>query len=622
MADDEPVFTSLKDRIAALNLQQAGAPAPMRAPKAPPPKPKLAPRPPVRDPSPASAVSTASTASTSYKPPTPARPAPPPVKPPLPSKATSLVPSQPAPGHNASHASARSPPLPTQRPLPSLYARGESAEPPLRGRRPSGEPASVESRSSPVIPGGRPDDSNGHGGSRAAAEPKLRPPLPGGKPQLPPRLPSRGQNNHDDHAASTTSPPIPSKPLAAPRRTLPPSVPRGPSPPPAPAFRPGDGPPPIPLQSRPPPVPLASRPTSNPAAPAPLAAPESIDMPPIICLVCRDYTHPDAVAAQYPRHSLPRDPIPYLADVLCSPFEYLTDKARAIFTWLHHNVEYDVKNFLAGTIPRGHTAEDTIHTGKGVCDGFGNVFLAIAQAAGLECLKVSGHGKGFGYKAPAAGSIPPFNSNHAWNAVRLDDGQWKLLDSCWGAGNLTNGAWDQKFKPEQFTKSNDAFGESHFPEDEAHQFRGDGRVMSWEEYIDDNGGDTPTIYGNAYEEGLDPTGLEPAMRFLDPAALSQAGLVRFQIPWVCDHWAETVVANKGGPLLLMVNTNDDVFPMEYNGEWWYVDIQANKIRGNTSIVALDKLSGKDARGVTKNEFLRRKGWTSYSYVGIAQYEVV
>jgi hypothetical protein len=338
--------------------------------------------------------------------------------------------------------------------------------------------------------------------------------------------------------------------------------------------------------------------------------------------VCRDYTYPDEEAARYPRECLPRDPIPYLADVLCSPFEHLTDKARAIFTWLHYNLEYDVPNFLAGTIPRGHTAEDTIRTGKGVCEGFSKVYQAIAQAAGMECLNINGHGKGFGYKSPAAGVIPPFYTTHAWNAVRLDDGQWKLLDSCWGAGSLTNGAWDQKLKPEHFVMSNDAFGKSHFPTDAEYQFRDDGYQISWEEYIDDGGNEPPTIYSNGHEEGLDPTGLEPAVKHLDPYEHEQAGMVRFQVPWLCDHWADTVVASKGGPLLLMVQTNDDLIPMDYNGEWWYLDVPADKIRGNTSIVAIDKVNGEQARGLTKEEWLRRKGRVGYSYVGMVQYQVV
>lgn len=348
-----------------------------------------------------------------------------------------------------------------------------------------------------------------------------------------------------------------------------------------------------------------------------------IGMPPVTCLVCRDYSAPDDVAAQYPREYLPSDPVGYLAHYLCSPFEYYTDKARAIFTWCHHNIQYDVKNFLAGTIQGGHTAEDTIRLGTGVCDGYSKVFCAIAERAGMECIAVTGHGKGYGYKAPAPGVVPRFESNHAWNAVRLDDGGWKTVDACWGAGSLTNGVWVTTFKPMEFTMSNDAFGERHFPTNPDEQFRNDGRELSWDEYIlGGEGGETPTFCTDGYKEGLDPTGLEPAVKYLDPYAHAQGGMVRFQIPWVCDHWAENVVAKRGGPLLLMVCTGDDTFPMDYTGEWWYVDVPADQIRKSLMIAGLDTLGGQDARGTTKEQFLKKKGRVGYSYVGIAMYEIV
>ncbi|GMK53579.1 hypothetical protein CspeluHIS016_0101650 [Cutaneotrichosporon spelunceum] len=615
MTDDEPVFTSLKDRIAALNLKQVSTPAPI---KAPPPKPKKSVPIPARDPSPVSTVP-----STSSHAPTPPRP-PLPAKPPLPSKVTK--PPHPLPAHHlpAQNAdkSTPSPQLPERSARPPLPLRKASTDPALL----PGAPLVEANRAArpPPTPARRPSTHcNGNQSPQSAVRPTPSP--PGQRPELPPRLPSRlGDAKDEDHAASTSSQMVTAKPAPGlPRRTLPPNVTRNPSPTPGPTSLPSSDPPSIPIQSRPPPVPLASKPKPKLAAVAASPSMEGpIPMPPVHCLVCRDYTHPDAVAARYPRQSLPSAPIPYLADVLCSPFEHLTDKARAIFTWCHHNIEYDVANFLANTIPRGHTADDTIRLGKGVCEGFSDVFEAIALAAGMRCMRVSGHGKGFGYKSPGAGVTPPYSSNHAWNAIVLDDKRWKLVDACWGAGNIKNGVWEQKFKPHEFTKSNDAFGLSHYPENPGEQFREDGRKMSWEEYIIDKGGQLATIYENAYAEGLDPIGLEPAMLHLEPRELQQAGLVRFQIPWVCDHWEANVVTPKGGPQLVMVHTNGDYIPMEYNGEWWYVDIPTDKIRGDTMIVGLDTVNGVSARGMTKDEYLRTKGRTSFSVVGYVQYEVV
>lgn len=49
----------------------------------------------------------------------------------------------------------------------------------------------------------------------------------------------------------------------------------------------------------------------------------------------------------------------------------------------------------------------------------------------------SGASKGYGHSPLEPGqAVPPYKSTHAWNAVKIDNGEWKLIDSCWGAGAL------------------------------------------------------------------------------------------------------------------------------------------------------------------------------------------
>lgn len=124
-------------------------------------------------------------------------------------------------------------------------------------------------------------------------------------------------------------------------------------PPPVPQARPlpalGAGPPP--------PVPMSSKPNLD-AIMASKPKPGTVAQ----CLVCRDFSGPDNHAAKFPRQQLPSSDVGWLAHQLCAPFPSATDKARAIFTWLHHNVDYDVKNFFAGTI-QPSTPEKTITSG-------------------------------------------------------------------------------------------------------------------------------------------------------------------------------------------------------------------------------------------------------------------
>ena len=181
----------------------------------------------------------------------------------------------------------------------------------------------------------------------------------------------------------------------------------------------------------PPPIPLSSRPNLDAImASKPKPGAEGS------CLVCRDFSGPDQHAARYPRTQLPSSDVSWLAHQLCSPFRSATDKARAIFTWLHHNVDYDVHSFFNGTVSPS-TPENTITSGLAVCEGYAGLFAALALKAGLQAVVCSGDGKGFGHEPLKPGQpVPAFQSNHAWNAVCIDNGEWKLIDPCWGAGHL------------------------------------------------------------------------------------------------------------------------------------------------------------------------------------------
>ncbi|KAH9827166.1 Transglutaminase-like superfamily, partial [Teratosphaeria destructans] len=144
----------------------------------------------------------------------------------------------------------------------------------------------------------------------------------------------------------------------------------------------GITPPPIPTSSRPDLAALqASKPKPNTSTP--------------LCLHCRDFTHPDHHATQFPRQN--NQSLSHLAHALTSPFPSPTDKARAIFTWLHHNIRYDTAAFFSGHLTPS-TPQSTLATGLAVCEGYAGLFAALAMSSGLEALVVGGHGKGYGYR--------------------------------------------------------------------------------------------------------------------------------------------------------------------------------------------------------------------------------
>jgi len=133
------------------------------------------------------------------------------------------------------------------------------------------------------------------------------------------------------------------------------------------------------------------------------------------------------------------------------------EKARAVFTWIAHNVAYDVSL-------RGKKQEtlSVLRSRRATCTGYAGLFEELAEALGLEVEIISGHGKGRGYE-PGQG----LNSalEHAWNAVKID-GEWRLVDCTWGAGFVDEqGRFVRRFTDHYFLTPPEKFVYDHFPDD-------------------------------------------------------------------------------------------------------------------------------------------------------------
>jgi hypothetical protein len=298
---------------------------------------------------------------------------------------------------------------------------------------------------------------------------------------------------------------------------------------------------------------------------------------------------------------------------------------------MHHNVAYDFELFQSGA-NRRVTPDDVIFEGKGVCAGYAGCYEAIAKRAGLDCIMVTGHGKGYGHTPLKKGQpCPPVNATgHAWNAVRIDGGEWKLLDACWGAGHIdsaTNG-FKKSWNPGEFTKSNEEFGATHFPKDSRHFFRSDGRIPTWEEYFTGGMDGAPVhTFGDFESEGCRKQSLAPRERHI-PVYSSE--VVRFQMSRPCEHW--TFEKNgEGAPRLFLMSIKgldgrqETQIPMETDGFWWWVDVNARDLGApgqDVSMLCLTKLGDGDGRGVTKEEFLRSKGRVGMAWSYVAKWELI
>lgn len=358
-----------------------------------------------------------------------------------------------------------------------------------------------------------------------------------------------------------------------------------PPPPPDRAIANGIQPEPDPALALPPTIPLATRPDlSAIQASKPRPATDAdehhfgdaAEMT-ATCMVCRDFSAPDHHATLFPRQSVRS--LQTLAQQLTSPFPSATDKARSIFTWLHHNIRYDTESFFAGNV-QASTPNSTLQSGLAVCEGYASLFTTLASHAGLESVVINGHGKGYGYTALKPGApIPPYKAGHAWNAVRIDDGEWKLVDACWGAGYVQGAGkpYISRFEPRYFTMPNTEFNIKHFPGNRDMHFLPPGhRRLDWEEYIRidpvcwPGTVESPTVFSASRPEyGIGERTLTPRTKILHLNQYQNRDNLTFSFALECPHWTLEHHTKKGLPPVFMLaihgpdGRSDDYIPLEH-----------------------------------------------------------
>lgn len=211
-----------------------------------------------------------------------------------------------------------------------------------------------------------------------------------------------------------------------------------------------------------------STPSNTPTASAPSPQPGQIAISPSVTVsptpssvatapttpvsVQPDYSAIDQYALNTPTSQ--EGNIATLTAYLIKPTKNETEKARVIFRWITNNITYDIKSFLTGA----HTdqSEQTVLTRRtAVCQGFSNLFLAMAKSAGLSAIFVGGVARDY-FKT---------DIDHAWNAIKIN-GKWQLLDSTFGSGYIDeNNTYVASFDDFYFLTPPEQFIYAHFPDD-------------------------------------------------------------------------------------------------------------------------------------------------------------
>ncbi len=154
--------------------------------------------------------------------------------------------------------------------------------------------------------------------------------------------------------------------------------------------------------------------------------------------------------------------VPTLGAYLARASGHERGKARAIFRWLAANVDYDVAALAAFSMPSAGP-DDVLRRRRAVCQGFSDLFVALAQTAGLDAAAVSGYARGASYRV---GEPYTEHDRHAWNAVKCE-GRWMLIDPTWGAGHVDvrSSGYTRCFDPFWFFTPPEQFIHTHWPSD-------------------------------------------------------------------------------------------------------------------------------------------------------------
>lgn len=99
-----------------------------------------------------------------------------------------------------------------------------------------------------------------------------------------------------------------------------------------------------------------------------------------------------------------------LADEICSGCDTDEEKVKAIYQWIIYNFDYD---YDYNAFIQYFNVRRTLHTRKGVCYDFSNLFAALCRSQNIPCYVVDG----ISYKTAA---------QHTWNRVYYSNSWWDL----------------------------------------------------------------------------------------------------------------------------------------------------------------------------------------------------
>ena len=133
---------------------------------------------------------------------------------------------------------------------------------------------------------------------------------------------------------------------------------------------------------------------------------------------------------------------------------------------------------------RSRTPLNCINSGEGVCQDYSELFEELCKISDIENNVVTGMG------ITGSEHIGSYDSNHAWNIVKLD-GEYIIFDLTWASGYGSGNSFKREFNPKYFNPKPEDFIRDHFPDHSKWQLLE--KPISKKEYINS------PIYGQEFK---------------------------------------------------------------------------------------------------------------------------
>jgi len=158
----------------------------------------------------------------------------------------------------------------------------------------------------------------------------------------------------------------------------------------------------------------------------------------------------------------PQKHINELVNYLSGQADDNLNKVKLFHDWIAQNIAYDTHSYFKNKIP-DQSYEAVLKRGNSVCQGNANLLKKMCDLADIDSEIILGYSRGYGHALFEKEKVK--ESNHAWNAVKDENGEWHLLDATWDAGYIKDRKFVKEYSTNYLFIPPEQMLYTHFPED-------------------------------------------------------------------------------------------------------------------------------------------------------------